>query len=126
MVRALTQYRIFVGSPGGLGDERQLFRDKVYKFNEIYGEPSGVLFAPVGWEDTLAGVGRPQEIINEDLRQCDYAIFILHDRWGTPTGGGKTSGTREEWELAQELYAKNIIRRICLFFKDVEPSKVND
>jgi tetratricopeptide (TPR) repeat protein len=126
MPRPLIEYRVFIGSPRGLAEERQLFRDTILRFNEVHGNPNGVIFAPIGWEDTLPGAGRPQEIINEDLRKCDYAIFVLHDRWGTPTGSGKTSGTEEEWELAEELYAKNIIRNLCLFFKELDPGRLND
>jgi tetratricopeptide (TPR) repeat protein len=71
-------------------------------------------------------VGRPQSQINDDLRQCDYAVFVLHDYWGSPTGNGHTSGTQEEWELAVELYKENKIRNIALFFKDVDPGKLKD
>jgi hypothetical protein len=80
----------------------------------------------VGWEDTLGGVGRPQALINEDLKQCDYAIFVLHDRWGSPSGGGYTSGTEEEWALAEQLYTANKIRNIVLFFKNVDPRQMRD
>jgi len=72
------------------------------------------MFHPVGWEDTIGGVGRPQEQINEDLKHCDYAVFVLHDRWGSPTGSGHTSGTEEEWALAEELYKATKIRNITL------------
>jgi Domain of unknown function (DUF4062) len=126
MPRLLTQYFVFIGSPDGLDEERQSFRDTLRRFNENHGQPDGVRFEPIGWEDTLPGVGRPQELIDEDLRNCDYAIFVLHDRWGTPTGSGSTSGTEEEWQLAQSLYAANTIRNICLFFKDVDASKLRD
>jgi tetratricopeptide (TPR) repeat protein len=126
MPRQITQYRIFIGSPGGLRDEREAFRRVLTTFNEHHGEPSGIVFAPVGWEDTLGGVGRPQELINEDLRQCDFAIFVFHDRWGSPTGNGTRVGTEEEWELVQELYEKKTIRKICLFFKNVDQSKLAD
>jgi hypothetical protein len=71
-----------------LRDEREAFRRVLTTFNEHHGEPNGIVFAPVGWEDTLGGVGRPQELINEDLRQCDFAVFVFHDRWGSPTGNG--------------------------------------
>jgi Domain of unknown function (DUF4062) len=122
----LTQYSVFIGSPEGLDEERQSFRDTLRRFNENHGQPDGVRFEPIGWEDTLPGVGRPQELIDKVLRNCDYAIFVLHDRWGTPTGSGSTSGTEEEWQLAQSLYAANTIRNICLFFKDVDASKQRD
>jgi len=88
MPRSLTQYRVFIGSPGGLNEERRRFRDVPEKFTKLHSEPNGVTFHPVGWEDTIGGVGRPQEQINEDLRQCDYAVFVLHNRWGSPPGPG--------------------------------------
>src|SRR5262249_5927005 len=88
---------------------------KLERFSALHGEHRGALFHPVGWEDTIAGVGRPQALINEDLKQCDYAVFVVHDRWGTPTGGGYTSGTEEEWALAEELYEANKIRNVALF-----------
>jgi hypothetical protein len=124
MPRSLTQYRVFIGSPGGLNDERNKFRDALEKFTKLHAEPSGVLFHPVGWEDTLGGAGRPQELINEDLKQCDYAVFILHDRWGSPTGDGHSSGTEEEWELAEQLYKETKLRNVGLFFKNVNPAQI--
>jgi hypothetical protein len=57
MLRQISQYRIFIGSPGGLRDEREAFRRVLTTFNEHHGEPNGIVFAPVGWEDTLGGVG---------------------------------------------------------------------
>jgi Domain of unknown function (DUF4062) len=117
VTRQLTQYRVFIATPGGLHDERESFRSKLQKFTNLYAVDRGAHFHPVGWEDTVGGVGRTQALINEDLKQCDYAVFVLHDRWGTPTGGGYTSGTEEEWALAEELYEVNKIRNIALFFK---------
>jgi hypothetical protein len=126
MPKSLTQYRVFIGSPGGLKEEREGFRDKLQKFTNLHGEPRGVTFHPVGWEDTIGGVGRPQGIINEDLKQCDYAVFVLHDRWGTPTGSRHSSGTEEEWELAESLYKEAKVRNIALFFKNVAPRQLRD
>jgi len=124
--RLLTQYRVFIGSPGGLDEERKCFRYKLEKYTEMHSEPRNVAFHPVGWEETIGGAGRPQELINEDLRQCDYAVFVLHDRWGSPTGGAYTSGVEEEWALAEELYKANKVRNIALFFKKVDPRQLRD
>jgi Domain of unknown function (DUF4062) len=122
----LTQYRVFIGSPGGLDEERICFRSKLTRYTALNAEHRGVVFHPVGCEDTLGGVGRPQALINEDLKHCDYAVFVLHDRWGSTTGGGYTSGTEEEWALAEELYKANTIHNIVLFFKRVDPRQIKD
>jgi hypothetical protein len=123
--RLLTQYRVFIASPGGLDDERKCFRHKLEKYTEMHSEPRNVAFHPVGWEETIGGVGRPQEQINEDLRQCDYAVFVFHDRWGSPTGA-YSSGVEEELRLAEELYKANKIRNIALFFKKINPRQLRD
>jgi hypothetical protein len=122
----ITQYRVFVGSLGGLDDERKKFRHALEKCSAHHGYEKDVMFQPVGWEDTIGGVGRPQEQINEDLKQCEYAVFVLHDRWGSPTGSGHTSGTEEECALAEELYEATKIRNIALFFKQVDAGKLSD
>jgi len=126
MPKPLTQYRIFIGSPAGLEEERKLFRIKLEKYTALHAEPRGITFYPAGWEDTTSGAGRPQELINEDLRQCDHAVFVLHDRWGSPTGGGYSSGTEEEWALAEQLYTETKIRNIALFFKQVASPQMHD
>jgi hypothetical protein len=124
--KTITQYNVFIGSPGGLDEERRKFRADLEKCSLLHGDGRDVRFHPVGWEDTIGGVGRPQELINEDLRLCDFAVFVLHDRWGSPTGSGHTSGTAEEWALAEELYKANKIRNIALLFKKVDSGKLGD
>ena len=103
----LKAYRIFIASPGGLQDERRAFREEIQSYNESESVSRGVLFLPVGWEDTLGGVGPPQSIINEDVRRCDYFLLLLWDRWGSPTNidrSGYSSGTEEEYRVALECY----------------------
>ena len=126
MPRPLTQYRVFIGSPSGLEDERKRFRNTLEKFNQIHGEPAGVIFHAVAWEDTLNRDGRPQEIINRDIEGCDYALFVFHDRWGSPTGSGYSSGTEEGIDLAQKLRDDAKIRLIALFFKTSPGSHLPD
>jgi hypothetical protein len=118
MPSTITQYRVFIGSPGGLDEERQRFRRALEKCSAHHGIAKDVMFHPVGWEDTIGGVGRPQALINEDLRQCDYAVFVLHDRWGSPTGGGHSSGTAEEWTIAEELFNLAKVRNIAILVFD--------
>jgi hypothetical protein len=125
--KQLIQYRVFIASPSGLNEERKRFREKLDKFTAVHAEPLGVIFHPVGWEETVGGVGRPQQLINEDLKECDYAVFVLHDRWGSPPGSSSyTSGVEEEWAITERLYQENKIRNVALFFKDVAPGQKQD
>ena len=126
MPRSITQYRVFIGSPGGLEDEREQFRRAFEKFNAVTCKHHDLLFEAVGWEDTLPGKGRPQAKINADLEECDYAIFAFHDRWGSKTGNGNLVGTEEEWEIAQRLYADYKIRAVALYFKDIPEAQIKD
>jgi tetratricopeptide (TPR) repeat protein len=125
----LTAYRVFVASPGGLVPERQAFRDAINAYNEMDAISRGVMFIPVGWEQTLPGMGRPQSLINEDLRDCDYFVLILWDRWGSSSGDAAyTSATSEEYAIARECWnnSEHCLREIAAFFKAAEPRQMSD
>jgi len=127
----LTCLRVFIASPGGLAEERKAFREEIQEFNESHGIASGVLFVPVGWEDTLGGVGRPQSLINEDVRQSDYFILALWDRWGSSpdaTPGQFSSGSEEEFHIALGCHssAETPMRQIVVLFKSVDPQQMSD
>lgn len=130
MASQLTNYRVFIASPGGLEPERRMFKEILSAHNDADAIARSCHFQAVGWEITLGGVGRPQEKINEELRQCDLFVLILWDRWGTPTGAkeGYTSGTQEEYKIALEsLKDENVpMREIVVFFKAVEPRRLSD
>lgn len=130
MASQITNYRVFIASPGGLESERRIFKDILVAHNDADAIARNCHFQAVGWEITLGGVGRPQEKINEELRQCDLFVLVLWDRWGTPTGAkeGYTSGTQEEYKIALECLndANAPMREIAVFFKAVEPRRLSD
>jgi len=130
MSSALTAYRIFIASPGGLQDIREAFRDIIAKYNTEDAMRRGVVFIPVGWELTLGGMGRPQGIINQELDECDAFVLVLHDRWGSNPGGneGYTSGTQEEYERALQHCgaADKPMRELLVFFKSLETERLSD
>ena len=112
--------RIFIGSPGDVPKEREMFRDIINHVNEIKANIKGIMLEPVGWEDTLPGKGRPQEIINEDLIGCDLAVMILWKRWGSDTAK-YSSGFEEEYEIAK----KNEID-IWFHFRNISEDMLSD
>ncbi len=121
--------RVFIASPKGLDKERKAFREVLREHFESDGIYDGLLFHPVGWEQTLGGRGRPQDLINRDLERCHYFILILHNRWGSATGSGAySSGVEEEFSLALDCLKdeKQPMRQILVFFKAVNEDQMAD
>ncbi len=132
MSEKLTGYRIFIATPGGLQEQRKAFRKVISDYNECEAIHRVAHFIPVGWEITLGGIGRPQSLINEDIRKCDFFVLMLWDRWGSPpdaSGTGRfTSGTEEEYHIALECMRdqNRPMRQIVVFFKSVDPRQLTD
>jgi tetratricopeptide (TPR) repeat protein len=129
MSSTITAYRVFVASPSGLESERELFRTAINEYNEADAIERGVVFLPLGWEQSPAGVGRPQQTINGEVRRSDFFLLLLHDRWGSApqaAPGPFTSGSQEEFSVAQECYANKTMREIVVFFKGVDQGKLAD
>jgi len=125
MPEQVALYKVFIATPGGLEEERRAFAKTLEMYNLAEAMHRQAMFLPVGWEDTLGGVGRPQSLINQDLDRCDYFVMVLSDRWGTPPGGDHlnyTSGTEEEYRLAMEYVgdAKHPLAEVVVFFKKIE------
>ena len=128
MPTTVVKYRIFIASPSGLDEIRRSFRDLLDEYSRTESLPRGVLFEAVGWEATLPGIGRPQALINDEIRTCDRAVFVFRDRWGSPPGEGSgyTSGCEEEWELCNSLVGSGDMQSVQLFFLRVTDAQLKD
>jgi tetratricopeptide (TPR) repeat protein len=130
MVIDIKGYRVFIASPGGLQEERRAFREALIAFNDAHAIPKGAIFLPVGWEDTLGGMGRAQSLINSEIQRCDYFVLLLWDRWGTPPSadGRYSSGTEEEFYVAENCVkdANMPMRKMAVLFKAVDPKQLSD
>lgn len=120
--------RVFIASPGDLGTERHIARDVAIEINQLLGDTFGIQLEMVGWEETIGSMGRPQELINKDLKRCELFIGIIWKRWGTPPDltGNFTSGFEEEFHLAKDLYATEKKPQLSMFFKDVSDDLLRD
>ena len=72
---------VFIASPGDLSEERRLFPSIIDQVNAIKANSVGLHLKAVGWEDTLPNFGRPQELINKDVRNADIFVMLLWKRW---------------------------------------------
>jgi hypothetical protein len=126
----ITAYRVFIASPGGLENERQAFKDIINGHNDLDALERGVIFRPIGWENVRGGIGRPQHLINQDVKRCDYFVLVLFDRWGSPPQvdeeGEFKSGSEEEFGVAQACHREGTMRNIVILFKDVPSDRLGD
>lgn len=120
--------RVFIASPGDLRTERHIARDVAIEINQLLGDTFGIQIEMVGWEETIGSMGRPQELINNDLKRCELFIGIIWKRWGTPPDltGKFTSGFEEEFHLAKDLYSTEKKPQLSMFFKDVSEDLLRD
>jgi hypothetical protein len=113
--------RVFVASPGDVGRERDAMLGVVNELNrtlEALIPAAGVRLDLVRWEThTHPGLGRPQELINEQIGTYDIFVGIMWKRFGAPTGAAE-SGTQEEFELALTRWQKHGTPRICFYFSN--------
>jgi HEAT repeat protein len=115
---------VFIASPGDVDEERQVARKEVERLNRTLRSINWQIDLR-GWEDTLPGRGRPQELINADIHACKLFIGLLSTRWGTPTGK-YGSGFEEEYRLAVKLQKQHGIPEIWLFFKRIPAAQLKD
>ena len=120
--------KVFVGSPNDLKPERRKSREVVDRVNRHLARNLGIYVELRGWEDTLLGSSRPQQLINEDVREADLFIGLMWQRWGSPTSrdGGYSSGFEEEYELAREQLKAGQLEDIWLFFKEIGEERRGD
>ena len=113
--------RAFLASPGDLQEERQAIRDVVAEFNDSWADELGYQVELLGWEETVAGYGRPQHLINQEVDRCDLFIGMIWKRWGTPPSRDSefTSGFHEEFERSMVRREWSDSPEISLFFKTI-------
>ena len=115
---------IFIASPGDVDDERRILKEQIDAINKIVREINWHIDL-YGWEDTLPGVGRPQEHINKDLDFCDLFIGILWKRWGQSTREF-SSGFEEEFIRAKKRFSESKKPDIWILFKKIDAESMED
>src|SRR5580700_9517756 len=107
MSDTLKKLRIFVASPSDVATERAKIETVVVSLKHI-ADYLGLILEVIDWNQVVPDVGRPQQIIFDQLQPTSWDIFvgILWHRLGTPSHGkdpetGKEyhSGTVEEFRL---------------------------
>lgn len=119
---------VFIASPGDLAVERRAFRDCIVELNKGFGEGADVEFEALGWEDTLAQVGRrSQGVINQEIDRCDVFILTMFLRWGQAAPDSDFSSyTEEEFHRALKRFKETGRPEIFVILKKISASRMAD
>ena len=121
----LSQYHVFLASPGDVGAERQYVRRFFDEYNRHTAHIWRARFEVVDWENYASiGVGRPQELITQQTLEkyrtsLALVIGIMGQRFGSPSGKAE-SGTEEEFNWAMESHKASGFPEIKWFFRKVD------
>jgi len=100
-----------------LTDERETIRQVEQRINAVF-DRRNVRVRITGWEQVPPELGRPQELINPLVHDCDIFVGLLNRRWGSETGT-YSSGFEEEFEVALARRADGPKPAIGMFFADI-------
>ena len=119
-----TVYRIFIASPSDVAQERELAREIIARVSKAQASRKIVLEAR-GWEDVAPGLGRPQALINPEVKQADLLVGVLWKRFGTNTGVAE-SGTEEEFNIFYQRWQAREPVGVMLYFREVPREMLDD
>jgi Domain of unknown function (DUF4062) len=107
MAESITEYKVFIASPGDLGTERDAVVELVDEINATHGVPLGYRLRVIRYETNAAsGAGQPQAVVNDFIgNDYDFFIGLMWKRFGSPTTQFG-SGTEEEYRRAYERWSK--------------------
>lgn len=121
--------KVFLASPGDLKVEREAAHRIVNELNRQSAGFWNAQFELVGWEDTVTRFGRAQELINQELDQCELFLGLIWQKWGSPPGGSGhayTSGFEEEYQRSLNRRAITGSPEMSLLFKAPEDGRLQD
>jgi hypothetical protein len=124
------EIQIFVSCPGDVETEKNIVKKVCNDLNEDVRDYFDIRFIVREWKTIVGNVGeRPQEIINNKIKNYDIYLGIWWMRFGPKTGKTNPStgeeyesGTQEEFLLAYESWNLNKFPLIYLFVKKPKPT----
>lgn len=127
--RFVSEYYVFLASPGDVQSERDAVRWFFNEYNAtLVSSGRSLRFEVIDWENySTIGVGRPQELITEQTLEklrgsLALVIGIMGQRFGSPSGTHE-SGTEEEFEWAFSSNQKTGWPEVKWFFRNADEVK---
>ncbi|NLH16004.1 MAG: hypothetical protein GX455_05465 [Phycisphaerae bacterium] len=113
MVVPLTGLKVFIGSPGGVEEQREWAKKCLLDMNGIVWK-NRYIWIPVRSEEMHGGL-EGQAYIDKNIDDCDFGLFIYSDTWGE-------GRAKQEFNKMEENH-KNAkgTRDVVVIFKKMSP-----
>ncbi len=111
----MRKLRVFVGCPNDLTHDRDALRDVIDELNRGVANERRIVLEFLTWEHVPPDMGRPEQIILDQIGQSDIFIGLMGRRFGTSTGR-YDGGTEEEFYTAYNQYMSAGKPRIMFYF----------
>jgi len=125
MENKLKSIRIFLASPGDVGDERDIVKEVIEDLQLMIGKSENLHLELIKWEThAYPDIGEySQGVINNQIGEFSILIGVMWQRFGTETKYA-SSGTEEEFNNAFSLYLEHGKPKIMFYFKDSQTIRV--
>jgi hypothetical protein len=128
MAQFALKLQVFIASPGDVEEERDIASAVIAKVAEEV-RKRNIMLVPYRWEhNATPGLGRPQDLINPDLKQSELVIAIFGERIGSPSSlHSPETGSEEELRLTRELIRRGESDEVFVYFKSgIQEADVRD
>lgn len=124
MAKTSLVYDILISCPGDVIEDLPTIKDSITAFNETMGIDKSIVFRPKHWSTSSypqSGVSGQQALNEQFVHDCDAAIAIFWNRFGTKTDE-YGSGTEEEIDIMLQQG-----KQVFLYFcdKTINLSKID-
>ncbi len=115
----VTKLRVFAASPSDVENHREALREVIDELNQSVAADRGFVLQFMTWLDVAGDMGRPEQVILDQIGEFDIFIGIMARRFGTVTGKYE-AGTEEEFYTAYQRWEESETHtpRILFYFKE--------
>jgi tetratricopeptide (TPR) repeat protein len=122
-MHTVQRLRIFAASTSDTAAERAKVETAAMLLKPL-ADKFGIVLEVVDWRSVVPDMGRPEQVILDQLKPTDWDVFIgiLWHRFGTPPGGADPqslteylSGTEEEFKTAYRLWKQHRKPRVMMY-----------
>lgn len=112
---------VFAASPNDVSGHREALRAVIDELNHTTAGDLGIVLQLLTWQDVAPGMGRPEQVILDQIGDFDIFIGIMGRRFGSPTGKYE-AGTEEEFHTAYQRWEQSKRPDILFYFnKELAP-----